>query len=1056
MVTSEQAAEAKRLIALKEQTTDPQARALLDAAINAAARGKTETKYTYSSGSKQGQAVTVSDVKQYAESKNEPQKISVTVNTKASGKPVSVTTTNLSTGETETNPYFGNIQFGSPVRIVAQKGKPETGVEPFTTTPEEASRIVEERKNQYIEYINKQQNKINPNEQYVIKGSSQQIPGSEVIKRYEEQKQNIISDTTTFQSSISGFELGTKLVQKGNTFDVLPPPIDTTKWAKGQIALFEGADEVISKRTGIPEGVVSGGLNFIFGAVGGIAEQAKTSVRYFSWTGPRLIGVGGVANQPLFSPGEMERSYQKLQTVTFPNVWSEPGKDILDKMGIAGWGGAISMEALEAYGGSKAITKGLGYLKGLGSTGATVSKATGAAIITYTAKSIYEGGQSAYASGDLPRYIGIQSVLLGSAGLGGVRGFKQGETAGFRKRVLSNISTTSEKARIETLYQGMDIARTLPSNAKVFDIATVKKLEGNIAQQESLTRFMQESPYAKKIVLGGSASQSTYGEFRQPVDIDFLIKPGRLTTNLRPFVSNIASTERIIPGYEKFKIYRPSLVEPIKTEMGKYGIDTSLYDIHDLPKIGSSFPQLFTGATERPIRTPEGSLFKYQMRLSEQAGRKIASAYSPLHTLRGKDWMDVMDISNKYFDETLTNELGKYKPELKAGTYELIGKSYYELNPLEAPKSEFTWFENVIHKYGEPLTTKELFSKEGQSFMKADAEAFRPKFVEKPPTIPSWARGVIFYSSPIAIDTKAMKTDYVPIGISNLLPSSYGGIKTTPSEKYTMINYNRYISSVTNYSPFSNVYTPTSYSSSTYTSSYPTPKTYISDYVQSYTPSIYKEQYPVSYTKIYQYPKINIERYTPTYSTPKKYPYYYYNPEKITTIEEPPRKILTIEKTESNIKKHLQGYDVYVKGRRYYKGKKRKPETWIKITKQPLTKEQALGLGGSAVEHSAAASFKIKPTTGIPGKPPIQTESWGSLSNKFYERNGVLIERTAHRINTAGEIKGISALGWIASRQKATYKAPTKLEYIQKVKPIKQTKPIKIDINKMIRGWNYG
>jgi hypothetical protein len=156
------------------------------------------------------------------------------------------------------------------------------------------------------------------------------------------------------------------------------------------------------------------------------------------------------------------------------------------------------------------------------------------------------------------------------------------------------------------------------------------------------------------------------------------------------------------------------------------------------------------------------------------------------------------------------------------------------------------------------------------------------------------------------------------------------------------------------------------------------------------------------------------------------------------------------------VEKSLKGYNVFIKERHYFKGKKKKPTTWFKASKYPLTKEQALALGSTAVNETAAASFKIIPTEGQPKNLGFSVDSWGNLSGNFYMKGNTFIEKTPYRINTSGEIKGISALGWLAQRQRS-YQSPTKIRYTptSNAKPMKAIKPINvnININKIIRGW---
>jgi len=114
-----------------------------------------------------------------------------------------------------------------------------------------------------------------------------------------------------------------------------------------------------------------------------------------------------------------------------------------------------------------------------------------------------------------------------------------------------------------------------------------------------------------------------------------------------------------------------------------------------------------------------------------------------------------------------------------------------------------------------------------------------------------------------------------------------------------------------------------------------------------------------------------------------------------------------------------QGYDVYVKERQYFKGKKQKEGKFIKLSKKPLSQLDALALGGAAIDESAAASFMIKPSEGQAQPLDIKIDPWKNIEHKFYSKdNNVRVEQTAHRIDQPGEVKGISALGWYAEKRK--------------------------------------
>ena len=151
-------------------------------------------------------------------------------------------------------------------------------------------------------------------------------------------------------------------------------------------------------------------------------------------------------------------------------------------------------------------------------------------------------------------------------------------------------------------------------------------------------------------------------------------------------------------------------------------------------------------------------------------------------------------------------------------------------------------------------------------------------------------------------------------------------------------------------------------------------------------------------------------------------------------------------------KPEKSGYDVYVKERRYVRGKKRYPESWKKANTSPLSEDAALSLGGTAIDQSAAASFKIRPSEGNARPLKIPVDPWGSISSKFYKKGNIYIENTGSRIDTTGEIKGISALGWIASRQREFKPIQISRQPIT-TRTLVMPSFTPMDIDKLMRGW---
>ncbi len=116
-------------------------------------------------------------------------------------------------------------------------------------------------------------------------------------------------------------------------------------------------------------------------------------------------------------------------------------------------------------------------------------------------------------------------------------------------------------------------------------------------------------------------------------------------------------------------------------------------------------------------------------------------------------------------------------------------------------------------------------------------------------------------------------------------------------------------------------------------------------------------------------------------------------------------------------KKEETGFNVYVKARTMYHGKIVKPTKFKRMNKEPLTESDALALGGTIADNTSAISFKIKPTKGTPTRSKELIKPWRNIKHKFTKKGKVYIEKTKHRIDTPGEIKGITALGWKSKKE---------------------------------------
>jgi hypothetical protein len=108
-------------------------------------------------------------------------------------------------------------------------------------------------------------------------------------------------------------------------------------------------------------------------------------------------------------------------------------------------------------------------------------------------------------------------------------------------------------------------------------------------------------------------------------------------------------------------------------------------------------------------------------------------------------------------------------------------------------------------------------------------------------------------------------------------------------------------------------------------------------------------------------------------------------------------------KGKDKITQKQQGYDVLVRE----KGK------FVKVNKKPKPFNRAWNLGASVTDNTSAATFKLE-KSGMTDLPETFKNQF--LKQKFSEKNGKYIEKNKHRIDTPGEIQGITVKGWLAQK----------------------------------------
>ena len=89
--------------------------------------------------------------------------------------------------------------------------------------------------------------------------------------------------------------------------------------------------------------------------------------------------------------------------------------------------------------------------------------------------------------------------------------------------------------------------------------------------------------------------------------------------------------------------------------------------------------------------------------------------------------------------------------------------------------------------------------------------------------------------------------------------------------------------------------------------------------------------------------------------------------------------------------------------------------------KVPLSWLDAHGLGAYVVDNTPAATFRVSKTQGKPKKSKINFPNYNEAAHKFYRDyrgKNQFIERSFNRIDTAGELQGITMQGLLAISRK--------------------------------------
>lgn len=114
-------------------------------------------------------------------------------------------------------------------------------------------------------------------------------------------------------------------------------------------------------------------------------------------------------------------------------------------------------------------------------------------------------------------------------------------------------------------------------------------------------------------------------------------------------------------------------------------------------------------------------------------------------------------------------------------------------------------------------------------------------------------------------------------------------------------------------------------------------------------------------------------------------------------------------------------YHVLVKPRQYKHGKRINKGKPYRITKKPLSYEDAKAYGAHIVGKNAKATFILEQSNKSPGKLPSNVDPWHKVILQYdIKDDNRFVERNKFRIDSPGEIREISMRGWNAPRRKKT------------------------------------
>lgn len=128
-------------------------------------------------------------------------------------------------------------------------------------------------------------------------------------------------------------------------------------------------------------------------------------------------------------------------------------------------------------------------------------------------------------------------------------------------------------------------------------------------------------------------------------------------------------------------------------------------------------------------------------------------------------------------------------------------------------------------------------------------------------------------------------------------------------------------------------------------------------------------------------------------------------PEEIPVRPTPPPILPEFPLPTADRRMQVQGFNAFAKE----KGKN------VRLNKEPLTKNRAINLALEIVDNSPSATGSFKKGKNIPARPDVPIDS---RIAKFDQRGNMFTERNRFRIDSEGELQGITVKGLLAQRQR--------------------------------------